>query len=114
MYPGTDALKPFMHAASFAVIDRGAEIPYLFSGNRGNPQTYFRYIRMPYAPPPSWYYLPRPPATDVNWGKVACSYDFLLVMKPFELSHIRVLTTPVAANASAALLAVTKRPCVDT
>jgi hypothetical protein len=114
MYPGTDRLKPFMHAASFAVIDRSAVIPYLFSGNRGNPQTYFRYTRMPYAPPPSWYYVPRPPATDVNWSAVACSYDFLLVMKPFEFSLIRTLTTPVAENASAALLAVTKHGCIST
>jgi hypothetical protein len=114
MYPGTDQLKQFMHAASFAVIDRSAVIPYLFSGNRGNPQTYFRYTRMPYAPPESWYYMPRPPSTDVNWGAVACSYDFLLVMKPFELSRIHILTTPVAENASAALLAVTKHGCVST
>jgi hypothetical protein len=113
LYPGTDELRPFMHAASFVVIDRGADIPYLFSGNRGNPQTYFRYVHLPYAPPESWYYEPAPPATDVNWGAVACSYDFLLVMKPFELRRIGITTTTVAENESAVLLAVTKRACAS-
>jgi len=114
LYPGTDNLKPFMHAASFAVIDRGAVIPYLFSGNRGNPQTYFRYNHLPYAPPESWYYASALPATAVNWGAVACSYDFLLVMKPFELRRIPIATTPVIENTSASLLAVTKPGCANT
>jgi hypothetical protein len=114
LYPGTDELKPFMHAASFVVIDRGAVIPYLFSGNRGNPQTCFRYNHMPYAPPESWYYVKAPPATDVDWRAVACSYDFLLVMKPFELRRMRIPTTLVVENPSAALLAVTKRGCTNT
>ena len=114
LYPGTDELRPFMHAGSFAVIDRSAVIPYLFSGNRGNPQTYFRYTRMPYAPPPSWYYLAERAATRVDWRAVGCSYDFLLVTKPFELSRIGVPTTPVVENASASLLAVARRGCVPT
>jgi hypothetical protein len=114
LYPGTDELRPFMHAASFIVIDRGADIPYLFSGNRGNPQTYFRYIHLPYAPPESWYYEPAPPATDVNWGAVACSYDFLLVMKPFELRRIRLVTTPLIENERASLLAITRQGCTNT
>jgi hypothetical protein len=108
LYPGTDALRPFMHAAAIAVIDRGALIPYLFSGNRGTPQTYFRYRHLPYAPPESWYYVPSAGAQGVDWRAVECSYDFLLVMQPFEPRRIRVPTTPVVQNASAALLALQK------
>jgi len=114
MYPGTAQLKPFMHAASFAVIDREAFIPYMFSGNRGNPQTYFRYTHLPYAPPASWYYMPQPLASRVNWGAIACAYDFLLVMKPFDLGRIGVPTTPIVENASASLLAVTKHRCITS
>jgi hypothetical protein len=114
LYPGTDELRPFMHAASFVVIDRGAVIPYLFSGNRRNPQTYFRYIHMPYAPSESWYYEPAVPATDIDWGAIACGYDFLLVMKPFEMRRIRILVTPVMENESAALLAVRKQGCTNS
>lgn len=111
MYPGTDALLPFMHAASFAVIDRRAAIPYLFSGNRGNPQTYFRYLYLPYAPPASWYYWGDQSPSRVDWRAVACSYDYLLVMKPFDLQRIGLKTERVIDNSSAALLAVAKRAC---
>lgn len=114
MFPENDALNPFMHAAAFVVIDREALIPYLFSGNRGNPQTYFRYLHLPYAPAETWAFVADPPTDAVNWGAVACAYDFLLVMKPFELRRIGVATTPVIENASASLLAVTQKPCADT
>lgn len=114
LYPGNDELNPFMHAASFVVIDREALIPYLFSGNRGNPQTYFRYIHFPYAPSNTWYFPSDPPVSDADWQAVACAYDFLLVTKPLDLRRVHVATTPVVENASASLLAVTKTPCANT
>jgi hypothetical protein len=114
LYPGTDEVKPFMHAASFVVIDRGGVIPYLFTGNRGNPQTYFRYIRLPYAPPENWYYEPAPPATDVDWKAVACTYDFLLPMKPFPLTGIPIPSVKVIENGSAALLAIRNGGCAGS
>jgi hypothetical protein len=114
LYPGNDELNPFMHAASFVVIDRQAVIPYLFSGNRGNPQTYFRYRHFPYAPSNTWYFPSDPPVSDANWRAVACGYDFLLLTKPLDLRRVHVATRPVIENASAALLAVTKAPCANT
>jgi hypothetical protein len=110
LYPGTNALRPYMHAGAFAVIDRGAVIPYLFSGNRGNPQTYFRYDAMPYAPPEAWYYAV-PPAANVHWGAISCSYDYLLAMKPFDLRRLPIATRLIRENEGAVLLGVNKQDC---
>lgn len=104
------AVAPFLHAGSFAVIDRGALIPYLFSGDLGDPMKYFRYAHRPYAPDEEWYNVPQRSA--VNWNAVACAYDFLLVMKPFALNRIGVPTTTMSQNGSAALLSVAKQACV--
>jgi hypothetical protein len=46
---------PFLHAGSFLVLDRGAMMPYLFSGNGGDPMKFFLYVRRPYMPHESWY-----------------------------------------------------------
>jgi hypothetical protein len=110
LYPGTNALRPYMHAGAFAVIDRGAVIPYLFSGNRGNPQTYFRYNALPYAPPETWYYT-GPPAVSVNWNAISCSYDYLLAMKPFDLRRLPIAVRLIRENEGAMLLAVSKQDC---
>jgi hypothetical protein len=104
------AVAPFLHAGSFAVIDRGALIPYLFSGDLGDPMKYFRYARRPYAPDEEWYNVP--PRSAVDWNAVACAYDFLLVMKPFAPSRIGIPTTTLTQNGSAALLSVAKRACI--
>jgi len=114
IFPGTDELRQFRHAASFAVIDRGAVIPYLFSGNAGDPQTYFRYTHFPYAPPADWSYHTLPSAPEVDWRTIACTYEFLLVTKPFEFDRIRLSTTIVAENESAALLTTAKQGCVES
>jgi hypothetical protein len=47
----------------------------------------------------------------VDWNRIACDYDFLLVTRPFDAAHIRVATTTAAANETAALLAVDKQEC---
>jgi hypothetical protein len=106
VFPGNDELLLFQHAASFAVIDRGAVIPYLFSGNGGEPQAYFRYIHFPYAPPPWWSYYTPPSAPEVDWKAISGSYQFLLVMKPFDFNRIRLSTTMVADSETATLLAI--------
>ncbi|MDB6158065.1 MAG: hypothetical protein JWO04_1771 [Gammaproteobacteria bacterium] len=107
---GTDwMMKPFQHADAYVVADRGGVIPSLFSGDGGNPMKYFRYIHRPYTPPEDWYVdWPRP---RVQWQQVACTYDFILVSKPFEQQRIGVATTTVAENESAALLSTDKGSC---
>lgn len=95
---------PYLHVASFAVIDRHALIPYLFSGDRGHPMKYFHYVHRPAAPDELWYYS-RSDST-VDWPRVARVYPYLLIIKPFEADRIRIQTHTVAENDAAALLAV--------
>ena len=109
LYPGASGLRPYMHAGAFAVIDRGAVIPYLFSGNRGNPQTYFRYNALPYAPPEAWYYTA--PAVNVDWHAIGCSYDYLLATKPFEMRRLPIAVRLIRENDRAALLATAGPDC---
>jgi hypothetical protein len=47
----------------------------------------------------------------VDWNRVACEYDFLLVTLPFREPYIEVPFRPVAYNETAALLAVDKHAC---
>jgi hypothetical protein len=96
-------VKSMLHAAAFTLLDRGALNPYFFSADQGHPMEYFRYRRRPYAPDENWYIEP---AEAVDWRKVADSYAFLLVMKPYEPARIPIATTLVFENAGAALLAV--------
>jgi hypothetical protein len=102
-------MKPLQHADGYVVADRGGVIPTLFSGDGGNPMKYFRYIHRPYTPPEQWYV--RWPQLRVEWQQVACTYDFLLMTKPFEPRRIGVATTTVAENESAALLGIDKGSC---
>jgi hypothetical protein len=97
-------VKSTLHAAAFTVIDRGAPNPYLFSSDLGDPMVYFRYRQKPYAPDEMWYL--EPATQGVNWQAIARSYDFLLVMKPFDPMRIQIPTTPIFENAAAALLAI--------
>jgi hypothetical protein len=98
------SIYPKLHAAAFAVIERHAVIPYLFSGDLGSPMKYFRYAHRPYAPNELWYRASQDSKTD--WRQVHDSYQYLLIMKPFGPSRIPLKTRTVAENDAAALLAV--------
>jgi hypothetical protein len=112
VWPGNDELQLYHHAASSAVTEREALIPYLFSGNQGvYPQTYFRYVTLPYAPNEHWPYDQEPQERAVDWARVACNYDYILVAKPFDFGLIGVPTTPAFENAVAALLKVDRGAC---
>jgi hypothetical protein len=107
------AVRPFLHAGSFVVIDRRGFIPNLFSGDQGHPMKYFRYTHRRYQPPQSWFeswYTNTAPGR-VDWKQVGCDYDLLLFTKPFDGGRIQLATTTVAENASAALLAPVQRAC---
>lgn len=47
----------------------------------------------------------------VSWGAVACRYPYILVTQPYDPAYIGVPTHPLAANSSAALLAVDRHAC---
>lgn len=94
----------YAHIESFVVTDRDAIVPTLFSGDRGQPMTYFRYLHRHYEPPYDWYLQSQPESVD--WNAVACDYDFLLLIKPFDPDRIRLHTEMKAENSTAALLAI--------
>jgi hypothetical protein len=121
--------RPFLHAGSFVVLDRGGITPYLFSGDRGDPMVYFRYLHRPYRPEENWYDAQRlrklaatgadtgvRPSGDEkpwyedtappDWSRIACDYDFLLITEPFDPELIAVRVHTVAENRSVALLKV--------
>lgn len=126
---------PFVHAASFVVLDRGGITPYLFGGDDGDPMLYFRYRNRPYEPKGNWYDAERlrnlaarmravglplnsqlvrtdgrtpwyEKTAAPQWQRVACDYEFILVTMPFDRALIGVTTHTIAANESAALLKV--------
>jgi hypothetical protein len=94
------------HAGTYVVTDRKAFVPNLFSGDQGQPMKYFRYRNHPYAPTGDWY--SRNLGEQVDWSAIACSYDLLLVMKPYESARFALPFTVIAQNSSAALLAPVK------
>jgi hypothetical protein len=100
----TGNLLRHLHAASFAVIDRHALIPYLFSGDNGSPMKYFRYVHKPYGPDEIWYQSRWDRLVD--WLQVSRQCQYLLITKPFDANRIRISTRTVAENDAAALLAV--------
>jgi hypothetical protein len=93
-----------LHAGSFAVIDRHALIPYLFSGDNGSPMKYFRYVHRPDSPDEVWY--PSHQDRTVDWAQVSRQYQYLLIIKPFDAGRIHIRAHTIAENAAAALLAV--------
>ncbi len=137
------SIAPFLHAGSYLVLDRGAQIPYLFSADRGDPMKYFRYSHRPYMPDESWYLnhrewnkgYPQSYEVDghwytwrfhyskedrdwqaedlapVDWTRIACTYDYLMITRPFEAGYIRVPVRQVAYNEAAALYAVDRSAC---
>ena len=49
--------------------------------------------------------------TYIDWNRVACDYDFLMVTMPVDMSMVRVPTRRIRANDTAVLLAVDKAAC---
>jgi hypothetical protein len=101
-------LAPRLHIGSWAVTERDALTPYLFTGDGGHPMKYFRYKQRPYAPPEMWYASKRP--VMVAWRPVACSYQFILIGKPYDVRVISLRTSVRAENESAALLSISQEP----
>jgi hypothetical protein len=100
----------YMEPSPIAVIDRQASVPYLFSGNTGQPMTYFRYVDAPYRPTDDWYMSGQP---LVDWQRIACTYQYILITRPFDRQRIRLTTKLVAETSSAALLAIDPRACLS-
>ena len=107
VYTVQDIFK-YADPASITVIDRLTLDPYLFSANSGDPMTYFRFVNPQYRPADNWY--TRDPQL-VDWRRIACTSQYILVTQPFDLRRIRVATHRIAETSSAALLAIDSRAC---
>ena len=101
---------PYLHAGTAVVIDQRGFVPTLFSANAGDAMKHFRYVRWPYMPTDEGWYGNHLP---VDWHKIGCAYQFLIVTQPFDRARIEIPTHIVAANASAALLAVEPSACAS-
>ena len=101
------AVVPYLHAYSFAIIDRDNVVPYLQTGDTGNPEKYLRYRQRPYMPAEGWY--GDIDAPKVDWRAVACAYDFVLITKPYDIRRLQVPLTPIAENESASLFALPQK-----
>jgi hypothetical protein len=97
-------IKSTLHLPAYVLTDRQALSPYQFSNDLGDPMQYFGYRNKPYAPDEDWY-IDRQ-SEPVDWPAIERSYDFVLVMKPFDAKRIPIAMRPVFENNAAALMAI--------
>ena len=76
--PNVGRHQAFLHAGSWATIDRGAVTPYLFSGSTGEAMSYFRYVRVPRAPSIFWATRPGYPRPDCR--QVTRDFEYVSVI----------------------------------
>jgi hypothetical protein len=76
--PNVGRHQAFLHAGSWATIDRGAITPYLFSGSTGEAMSYFRYVLVPQAPSIFWATRPGYPRPDC--AQVTRDFDYVSVI----------------------------------
>jgi hypothetical protein len=102
----------YMEPSPITVIDRHvSSFPAIFSGSTGQSMTNFRYIDRPYRPAGDWF-VGVPP--NVDWRRIACTYQYILVTQPYDASLFPLAMSPVAQNSSGALLAVDPHACGET
>lgn len=98
------AASQLLHAGEFAVLDRRAFTPYLFSGDQASPQKYFRYRARPYAPSEFW----RTRNGPIDWERVRAAWPYLLIIGPQSGVDIPFPVERVSGNGSATLLRVVR------
>jgi O-antigen/teichoic acid export membrane protein len=99
--PRDGTTNPYLHAGSFATIERGARSPYLFIGG---VTSHFQARRIVTAPTEFWY-------QQEWWDRTAGArlveaFPLLLVMKPFDPARLPAATGVLAENEVATLLEV--------
>ena len=78
-----------LHFGALYTALRGGITPYLFSGDRNFPPTYFRYRQPRYAPNLFWY---KRKQGVVDWGRVQSTYDYIIATKPLDMGQIDLPT----------------------
>jgi hypothetical protein len=82
--PNLGRHQAFLHAGSWATIDRGAITPYLFSGSTGEAMSYFRYVRVPEAPSIFWALRPGYPRPDCI--KISHEFEYVSIIGKASLA----------------------------
>jgi hypothetical protein len=95
------------HFGALYTAMRGGIIPYLFSGDRNFPPTYFRYRQRLYAPNFFWY---RGKVGVVDWSQVQSTYDYIIATKPFDMGQVDIpKMVEIFSNNSTSVYALRKR-----
>jgi hypothetical protein len=81
--PNLGRHQAFLHAGSWATIDRDAITPYLFSGSTGEAMSYFRYVRVPQAPSIFWALRPGYPPPDCI--KITRDFEYVSIIGKADL-----------------------------
>lgn len=97
--PRSERGRSKLHLGAYAVLDRQAVIPYLFSGDRGYPQRFFNYRRTPEVPSEHWY---EADWAAPRWDSVAREWPYVIVAGPADkLAGTAGLTTVASSEVSA-------------
>ncbi|MET0658994.1 MAG: hypothetical protein ABW110_12645 [Steroidobacteraceae bacterium] len=83
--PREGLINPYLHGGSIATYRRGVLTPYVFAGNGRFHMDYFRVHGLPGAPPGQWY---KRRQFEQNWPAIGAAYQYAVVTKPTDLSHI--------------------------
>jgi len=84
--PDVGRIQPFVHLATpyaAQVSEHSGNVPYLFTLNIRQPQTYFKTKDTLTAPSPFWYLR----GEQIDWKNYSDLYDFLIVTRPFEVNR---------------------------
>jgi hypothetical protein len=78
-----------LHFGALYTALRGGITPYLFSGDKNFPPTYFCYRQQWYAPSIFWY---KRKQGIVDWSRVQSTYDYIITTKPLDMGQIDLPT----------------------
>jgi hypothetical protein len=81
--PNVGRHQAFLHAGSWATIDRDAITPYLFSGSTGEAMGYFRYLHVPQAPSLFWALRAGYPPPDCT--KLTRDFEYVSIIGKADL-----------------------------
>jgi hypothetical protein len=100
--PNVGRHQAFLHAGSWATIDRGAITPYLFSGSTGEAMSYFRYVHTPEAPSIFWALRPGYPPPDC--AAVTREFEYVSIIGKATLPCASFITVARSQEPQIALL----------
>lgn len=100
--PNVGRHQAFLHAGSWATIDRGAITPYLFSGSTGEAMSYFRYVHPPRAPAIFWATRPGYPRPDC--AEITRDFEYVAIIGKAILACPNFVGVAYSNNAEISIL----------